>query len=56
MDKAIIESRVATIPRSELGEVQANHEIISLSISGEPSERQRVMREFKSILGVPESL
>ena len=28
MDKEIIESRVATIPRSELGEVQADHEII----------------------------
>ena len=27
MDKAIIESRVATIPRSELGEVQADHKI-----------------------------
>ena len=80
MDKEIIESWVATIPRSKLGEIQADHEIweetdggahfmvtrhllstvgtyeiISLSISGEPSERKRVMREFNSVLGVPES-
>ena len=56
MYKEIIESWLATIPRSHLGEVQADYEIISLSISGEPSERERVMREFKSVLSVPESL
>jgi hypothetical protein len=80
MDKEIIESWVASIPTSELGQVQADHEIweetdgrahfkvtrhllpnigkheiISLSVSGEPNERRRVIKEFKTVLGVPEN-
>ena len=79
MEKAIIESWVASTPRSQLGEIQADHEIweerdggaffmvsrhllpasreheiVSLSISGEPVERKRVIKEFKDVLGVPE--
>jgi len=81
MEKEIIESAVASIPRSELGTIQDDHEIweetdgsahfkvtrhlvpgtqrdrevISLSISGLPSERRRVILEFKAVFGPPNS-
>lgn len=81
MEKEIIESFAASIPRSELGAIQEDHEIweetdggahfkvtrhllplpqderemISLSVSGEPSERHRIMQEFKEVFGVPVS-
>jgi len=78
MERAIIESTVASIPHSQVGEIQQDHEIweeqdggaklmvtrhiisvrdryemISLSVSGEPSERHRVIREFIDVFGRP---
>lgn len=77
MEKEIIEAMISSTPRSELGEVQADHEIweetdgnahykvtrnfipgtrqegIFLSISGDPRDRLRVIKDFKATLGVP---
>ena len=78
MEREIIESSVAGIPTSQIGEIQRdneiweeydggaklmvtrhtlatpNHdEIISLSVSGEPNERMRVLQEFIEVYGLP---
>ena len=78
MEREIIKSAVASVPTSEIGEIQRDNEIweeydggaklmvtrhtlatpnrdeiISLSVSGEPNERQRVLQEFIEIYGLP---
>ena len=78
MEREIIESAVASVPKSELGKIQRDNEIwveydgrakltvrrhilptpnrdeiISLDVSGEPNERQRVLREFIKVYGLP---
>jgi hypothetical protein len=82
VERKIIESTVASLPISALGEIQADHEIweeddggarfkvtkhilplpngdteiIALSVSGEPHERARVVREFSEVLGLPDQI
>lgn len=78
MEREIISVSVASLPLSEIGSIQQDHEIweeidggaklmvtrhilptpkrdeiISLSVSGVPSERQRVIREFAKVFGEP---
>ncbi|MEP7204753.1 MAG: hypothetical protein ABI716_00995 [Candidatus Saccharibacteria bacterium] len=80
MEKDIIESTVANIPTSRLGEIQKDHEIweqtdggahfkvtrhtlhvagelemLALSISGQPTERARIINEFSLVFGIPSS-
>lgn len=77
MEPKIIESMVASIPPSEMGEVQTDdeiweetdggahfkvtrhwvylpegrHQIVALTVSGQPMERRRIIQEFVEVFG-----
>lgn len=78
MEKEIISSSVASLPKSEIGKTPLDYEIweevdggarlmvtrhtlptpysdelISLSVSGVPNERKRVVSEFTAVFGEP---